>query len=190
VAIVQLCGHNGMESRLERCGMPTCPSCNAEVPAGVRWCGICHGNLVDRNIGRLASPGKRLGASILDWVIPFVAFLLIILVGGLFGGLGAAAGGEQAGGAIGLLLGFALLIAYIVWAFKLFARGTTPGKKLLGMRVVKEGGQQAGFGTMLVREWIGKVISGMVFSLGFLWILFDRDRQGWHDKLVSTYVVE
>jgi uncharacterized RDD family membrane protein YckC len=82
------------------------------------------------------------------------------------------------------------MIAYVIWAFKLFAQGATPGKRLLGMRVVKEGGQTAGFWTMLGREWIGKWISAMVFSLGFLWILFDRDRQGWHDKLVSTYVVE
>ena len=167
--------------------MPTCPSCNAEVPAGVRWCGICHGNLVDRSIGRLASPGKRLGAYVLDGLIPFVAFLLIMMIGG---GTGAAAGGGDAGVGIGFVLGFGLFIVYIVWAIKLFAQGTTPGKRMRGMRVVKEGGQQAGFGTMLVREWIGKVISGMVFSLGFLWILFDRDRQGWHDKLVSTYVVE
>jgi len=49
----------------------------------------------------------------------------------------------------------------------------------------------AGFFIMLIREWIGKaIISGMIFSLGFLWILFDRDNQGWHDKLVSTYVVD
>jgi len=43
---------------------------------------------------------------------------------------------------------------------------------------------------MLVREWVGKLISGMVLSLGYLWILLDRDRQRWHDKLVSTYVIE
>lgn len=71
----------------------------------------------------------------------------------------------------------------------LFSRGTTPGKNLLGMRVIKEDGQHAGFLTMLIRECIGKWISGLVFALGFLWILFDRDNQGWHDKLMSTYVI-
>ena len=58
------------------------------------------------------------------------------------------------------------------------------------MRVVKEDGTNANFFTMLVREWIGKWISGLILSLGFLWILLDRDNQGWHDKLMSTYVVE
>ena len=42
---------------------------------------------------------------------------------------------------------------------------------------------------MLIREWIEKVISGLILSLGFLWILFARDNQGWHDKLLGTYVV-
>jgi uncharacterized RDD family membrane protein YckC len=90
---------------------------------------------------------------------------------------------------MGVIAGLALLFAYAMWALKLFARGTTPGKNALGIRVVKEDGCAATFGTMLMREWIGKIISGMVFSLGYIWILIDQDRQGWHDKLVSTYVV-
>jgi uncharacterized RDD family membrane protein YckC len=77
-----------------------------------------------------------------------------------------------------------------VWAIILFFRGTTPGKRALGMYVVKEDGQRAGFGTMLLREWVGRAISGLVFGLGYLWILFDKDRQAGHDKLASTYVVE
>jgi len=165
--------------------MATCPSCNAEVLAGTRWCGICHSNLVSSKFGRLASPGKRLAAYFLDLMVPIFAFFLIIFVAGV-GGATETKGGSAAGG----FLGFALLVAYIVWAFVLFAKGTTPGKRLLGMWVVKEDGSHAGFLTMLIRELIGKAISGLIFSLGFLWILFDRDNQGWHDKLVSTYVVK
>lgn len=164
--------------------MASCPSCSNEIPAGTRWCGICHANVVQPELGRLASPGKRLAAYFLDVLVPLVALFLILVVAGI----GGSAGTED-GGAGGALLGFALLIGYVVWAFALFARGTTPGKRILGMWVIKEDGRRAGFFTMLVREWIGKAISGMIFSLGFLWILIDRDNQGWHDKLVSTYVV-
>ncbi|MBI5649101.1 MAG: RDD family protein [Chloroflexi bacterium] len=32
--------------------------------------------------------------------------------------------------------------------------------------------------------------SGFVFALGFIWILFDTDKQGWHDKIAGTYVVK
>lgn len=165
--------------------MPTCRSCNGEVPAGLRWCGICHVNLINPNIGRLASPGKRLGAYVLDVLTPTIAFVVM-----LSAFLGGAATGIDAGVGAGLIVSVILLFAYVVWALKLFVHGVTPGKKMLGMRVIKENGDAAGFWTMLVREWVGKFISGMVLSLGYLWILFDRDRQGWHDKLVSTYVVE
>ena len=83
-----------------------------------------------------------------------------------------------------------LAIVYLVWAFILFTRGTTPGKKILGMRVVKEDGLTADFFTMFIRETVGRLISSLGFFLGFLWILIDKDNQGWHDKLMRTYVVE
>jgi len=166
--------------------MAACPNCGAEVPPGGRWCGICHSNVVNPAVGKLATPGKRLGAYFLDFVIPVLAVMFIFGIGGL----GVAAGGRRAGGTLGVLLASVLVIVYIVWAIRLFAQGTTPGKKALGMYVVKEDGQRAGFLTMLFREWIGKWISGFLLGLGYLWILIDKDRQAWHDKLASTFVVE
>lgn len=166
--------------------MASCPVCHAEVAPGLRWCPICHANVLNPAVGRLASPGKRLGAYFVDFVVPIGALFFILGIGGL----GTAAGGQRAGGGLGCLLVSGLLLAYLIFAIRLFAQGTTPGKKALGMRVIKEDGSSAGFGTMLFREWIGKVISGLVFLLGYIWILLDKDRQGWHDKLASTYVVE
>ncbi len=61
---------------------------------------------------------------------------------------------------------------------------------LLGLHVAKENGERAGFFTMLIREVIGKFISSLVLGLGFLWIVLDKEKQGWHDKLMSTYVVQ
>jgi uncharacterized RDD family membrane protein YckC len=59
------------------------------------------------------------------------------------------------------------------------------------LHVAKENGERAGFFTMLFREVIGKfIISSIVFGLGFLWIVLDKENQGWHDKLMSTYVVQ
>lgn len=166
--------------------MATCPSCSTETAPGWRWCGICHANLVNPAIGRLASPGKRFAAYFLDGMIPMVAFILILAIAGA----SQAAGADQGGGTAGTVVGLLLLVAYMVWALTLFSRGTTPGKRMLGMSVIREDGNRAGFFTMLIREWIGKTISAMILSLGFLWVLFNRDNQGWHDKLVSTYVVE
>jgi uncharacterized RDD family membrane protein YckC len=165
--------------------MAQCATCSAEAPAGIRWCGICHANVVDPAVGRLASPGRRLAAHVCDVAIPVAAFVTVVGVAGV-----GAASGSEAGFGLGGLTAFALLVAYVVWALKLFSHGTTPGKNALGMRVVTESGVAAGFGAMLLREWIGKWLSSLVLGLGFLWILFDRDRQGWHDKLGTTYVVQ
>ncbi|MDD9995338.1 MAG: RDD family protein [Dehalococcoidia bacterium] len=70
------------------------------------------------------------------------------------------------------------------------AFGATLGKMALGMRVVDESGRKAGFLKVLVRETIGKIVSAIVVFLGFIWILFDGNRQGWHDKIGGTFVVK
>jgi uncharacterized RDD family membrane protein YckC len=160
--------------------MTQCASCGAAVAPGSRWCGICRSSTVYTASHRLGSPGKRLGAYILDGLIPVVVVIST---------LGAAVAAENGGG-LGAAVLWVVFLAYVVWALYLFSKGKTPGKLILGMQVVKEDGQHAGFFRMLIREWVGKFISGLVFALGFLWILFDQDRQGWHDKLMSTYVVE
>src|SRR5579884_3571803 len=155
-------------------GVATCASCGSAVPPGSRWCPICHASVMAGMPGVLASPAKRLGAHMLDMFLPLCLLLA-------FGGVAAL---SNSGGVFGVLT-----LAYIVWAIYLFTRGTTPGKNMLGMDVVDEHGQPATFGRMLLREWVGKFISGIIFGLGYLWILIDKERQGWHDKLASTYVV-
>ncbi len=41
-----------------------------------------------------------------------------------------------------------------------------------------------------LREIIGKFISGIALLLGYVWILIDKRRQGWHDKIAHTLVVK
>ena len=37
---------------------------------------------------------------------------------------------------------------------------------------------------------MGKLISAIALCLGFLWIAWDREKQGWHDKIADTHVVK
>jgi uncharacterized RDD family membrane protein YckC len=37
---------------------------------------------------------------------------------------------------------------------------------------------------------IGKLVSYLAFGIGILWLIFDPKRQGWHDKIAGTYVVD
>ncbi len=61
---------------------------------------------------------------------------------------------------------------------------------ILGLYVYRYDGKRAGFFRMFLREGIGKAISTVVLWLGLLWILWDKEKQGWHDKILSTHVVE
>ena len=68
--------------------------------------------------------------------------------------------------------------------------GSSVGKRVVGIKVVKADGGQPGCITgVLLREIIGKLISSIIILLGFIWIIFDDKRQGWHDKIAETYVV-
>ncbi len=65
----------------------------------------------------------------------------------------------------------------------------TLGKHLLGMRVVTERYHTLTPAQAMWRfTW--KYLSAFVFFLGFLWVIFDPKKQGWHDKLAGTYVIE
>jgi uncharacterized RDD family membrane protein YckC len=116
-------------------------------------------------------------------------------------GIGAA--GIQAGNSvnsqdlagIGLLAGFGtvcLAIAgYIVFLRFFRARGKTPGKAIVGIRAAdKRSGGLPGIARMLLRETLGKFVSGLLFGLGYFWAIFDRDSQAWQDKIAGTIVLK
>jgi uncharacterized RDD family membrane protein YckC len=65
--------------------------------------------------------------------------------------------------------------------------GQTPGKWLLGIRVVAVGGGRVGIGRAAIRV-VGYVVSALPFYLGFLWVL-GPERRGFHDYLAGTAVV-
>jgi len=66
-------------------------------------------------------------------------------------------------------------------------RGQTPGKWLLGLRVVALGGGKLSLGRATLR-FAGYLLSALPFYLGFLWIL-GSERRGFHDRLAGTEVV-
>ena len=153
-----------------------CVNCEMEVQASNSVCPSCQSLLSAPEIGKLGSPAKRLIAYIFDYVIG-IFFIMTLFVG--------AAGGEETA-AITVLL----FIAFCIVQIYMLTQSTSLGKRILKMRVYKKTGERAGFGSMLLREIIGKSISGMIFGLGYIWILIDDENQSWHDKLISSIVIE
>jgi uncharacterized RDD family membrane protein YckC len=62
------------------------------------------------------------------------------------------------------------------------------GGIVLNLQVVRQDGQPVNFLTAIVRI-LAAVFSAFIFFLGFFWIGWDRDKQGWHDKIAGTVVV-
>jgi uncharacterized RDD family membrane protein YckC len=67
--------------------------------------------------------------------------------------------------------------------------GATPGKSALGMKIVDaKTGETPGTLRLVVR-FLAYFLSAFPLYLGFLWAAFDRRKQGWHDKIARTIVI-
>jgi uncharacterized RDD family membrane protein YckC len=67
-------------------------------------------------------------------------------------------------------------------------RGTTIGGSICGLRVVRLDGRAIDWPTAVTRA-LGAFLSMFVAGLGFIWVVFDSERQSWHDKIAGTVVV-
>jgi uncharacterized RDD family membrane protein YckC len=69
------------------------------------------------------------------------------------------------------------------------AAGQTLGKRLLRIRVIDfRTGGPLGHGTAALR-WLCRFLSAIPCGLGYFWMLWDKEKQTWHDKLTNTVVV-
>ncbi len=66
--------------------------------------------------------------------------------------------------------------------------GATVGKWITGIRVRRKDGGKINFATAFVRH-IGRIISTIIFFLGFALALIDNKRQALHDKIANTFVL-
>jgi uncharacterized RDD family membrane protein YckC len=83
---------------------------------------------------------------------------------------------------------FAIFVAVAYFAGMWAWKGTTVGGIVLNLQVVREDGLPISFLTAFVRS-VAAVFSAFVFFLGFFWIGWDGQKQGWHDKIAGTVVV-
>jgi uncharacterized RDD family membrane protein YckC len=86
------------------------------------------------------------------------------------------------------LLEVVLGIGYYTY-FEGSSAGQTPGKRALGIRVIDFGaGGSIGYARAAVR-WLMSIVSVLALFIGYLWMLWDRERQTWHDKVSNAVVV-
>lgn len=82
------------------------------------------------------------------------------------------------------VLSLLAIYAAIMWQLK----GTTIGGSIVGLKLVRTDGRPIDWATAIVRA-LGCLLSLAIAGLGFLWIVFDGERQAWHDKIAGTAVV-
>ncbi|MDP1991745.1 MAG: RDD family protein [Syntrophales bacterium] len=140
---------------------------------------------------------RRLWAYMVDKFILYLLSLILFLIGLIAMGLGGVSPwsivvtGDLPRGmgffmALYLMTALLMDMVYYIWFHGTV--GQTLGKRLLGLRVIRISGEKMTLGIAFLR-WVGSLVSGIFFFLGFLWIAFDGRKQGWHDKIAATLVV-
>jgi uncharacterized RDD family membrane protein YckC len=123
--------------------------------------------------GPRASFGIRLVAALIDGLLLGVVGTIIRVIVG-----------DVLGSAVNLLLGLAYY-AYLEGS----PSGQTIGKRAMSIRVIDfAGGGPIGPGRALIR-YIGRIVSAIPCLLGYFWMLWDGEKQTWHDKFATTVVV-
>lgn len=142
-------------------------------------------------LGQYAGFATRLIAYVVDRLI--LAGVLGVLAFGLLsvadtiGFDVAALEGVLALVVAAILLGISVSVVLLYDIGFWMLAGQTPGKRLMGVRIVRTDSGRLTLWNCIRRE-VGYLISSILY-LGYLWVLVDSKRQAWHDHLAGTYVV-
>ena len=182
-----------------------CPTCGAELQyKDAEICPKCG--------VRIKSPPKpaeepyagfwiRLGAWVIDTIILAVVsfiILFILIAGALIGSLSTIynpalfySATFHGTAAVGFALWWISMLA-INWLYYAFQESSvkqaTLGKQVFGLIVTSVDGERISFARASGR-WVGRIISGLIFCIGYFMIAFTEKKQGLHDMIADTLVV-
>ena len=136
----------------------------------------------------------RFAAFIIDWIIIFGAFIALAAVFGVIGSAAGTQGSEakQAFQSINSIIWPFIAVSWMLFTQAYFiyfnhTTGQTIGKRALGLQVIK------GYNGL---NWTDSVVRHLVYMLnlailtiGFWWMAFDKEKQGFHDKAAGTHVI-
>jgi uncharacterized RDD family membrane protein YckC len=120
--------------------------------------------------------------------IRVVAFVIDgIILGILTGILNSIlfAGDSVRGNGLNTLVG----LAYSMYFWSSYGHGQTVGNRIMKLRVVKTDGSELTLTDSFLR-YVGLILSFVCLAIGVIWVAFDANKQGWHDKIANTYVVK
>lgn len=80
---------------------------------------------------------------------------------------------------------FPLIAVILFWVYK----QATPGKMLVSAKIVDAATGNPPSVAQSIGRYFAYILSTLPLFLGFIWVGFDKKKQGWHDKLAGTVVV-
>ncbi|HEU5097898.1 MAG TPA: RDD family protein [Roseiflexaceae bacterium] len=138
----------------------------------------------------IAGIGSRFLAAMIDTLLIGIAQAIVILVFGLTSSAIGLAAANDLLVALGALLAFAILWGYYI-AFELLWSGQSPGKRVIGLRVVREGGRPITFVGSAIRNLI-RIVDFLpaLYGIGVLVMFVDRRSRRLGDLAAGTLVVK
>ncbi|AXG79803.1 RDD family protein [Streptomyces paludis] len=129
----------------------------------------------------LAHWGLRFGGKLIDGLLYVVPYFILVAGASSDGGIGPV---------LALVGGLAMLGIFIWQVIQEGSTGQTVGKKVVGIRLLRENdGQPIGAGMAFVRG-LAHFLDNIACYIGWLWPLWDQKKQTFADKVCSTVVVK
>jgi uncharacterized RDD family membrane protein YckC len=126
----------------------------------------------------------RVGAALVDSILMAIVLVPIARIFGI--GIDLESAMRLDSPANIMINGILPAIAVILfWMY----RQATPGKMLIGAKVVDARTLGKPSNGQLLGRYLSYYLSSIVLLLGFIWVGFDPRKQGWHDKLAGTLVI-
>ncbi len=142
-------------------------------------------NILHREGIVLASNKKRAMAFFIDEML--LSFLLVVA---LWDSFASAVTMEQMINITNTFVLEYMMMKIIYQAFFIMQYGATLGKIIMKIRVIEIKTMQMPTVINALNRAIFRVISELLFYLGFLWGLLNPERQTWHDKTAKTLVID
>jgi uncharacterized RDD family membrane protein YckC len=181
------------------CGNQLCESCAIGVN-GIDYCDTCapaeavhHATEADYERIPVLDVSKTERAAFWQRFVAFCADLgifvgiaaLIAVISGMSTGKIGFVVSPKSGPGFFIFWTLMLLIGVAYYALMLAMTGQTVGKKMTGTIVLTPEGHIIDWRTSLLRAGTA-ILSGAALGLGFLWALWDADKETWHDKVSKT----
>ena len=146
------------------------------------------------NTTNYATFWQRVAAYLIDWLLMMAVFCPIGIAMGAMGALAEQGGGDAARVAsTGVQLIVNLVSIVAGWLYYALLESSswqgTVGKKVLGIRVVDLNGNRISFGKATGR-YFAKMISSLICGIGFIMAAFTERKQGLHDMIAGTLVLQ